>query len=750
MKDRKRKGSRRSIAAIGGSVILVAGSLAGCGKAGQDQAGGLSMEPVKGCYVETEVSLPDMWEDAKVRQIFRVEEQVHFLLQRNVEGNVALEEWSLGENASFEEVTGNWLREVSFPWDAYIPLKLLQDQAGDQYLYACYPSEGEELYQGHLWRSQGDGAVEITPGQWTASLEEIGYYVYPEDLAVTGSGTLVCAMGQTLDTYLGQDGSLLDREEEAGTRDGELYGPWMESVGDYVYRYTCDNRNIVTGIQVTKIGEKGQEQTIPFSQEKSGSVYFSVLPGGDMVAMGPDGLFFCQAGDSNWIKQMDGADGAMGLLDVWCMGMAALPDGTVYGLFGSEQGIRLMQYRYDPDAVIQITETLRLYTVQESYLLQQAAALYHREHPEVLIQIESAWSIAEGHRGTPDYQDIFQKLNTELMAGNGADILVMDHLDVETYASKGLLVDLEGIVGPMEEDGTLLANITGEYRTKDGRRYVVPLQFGFTMAVGRGIPSREMHSMEALAETLPGKAVNCMGPQTVEELVDKFYPYFVGEIVKEKSLDKEALALHLEQLKKIADNCGILERRKEKDDRCYNIWDMASHASLAFHTVNGFQEAMWPVSVAAYVKGEYTCFEEAYQPKLEMGINSSSPNRERAEDFLRFALSGEVQDADYYEGFPVNAHSLEKLAAADRSNAEAYTSIDIGDGAADELAILDFSREEAAGILQMCRSLHVRYQEDKKIREELILALPGYLTGAQSLEETLGMVEKGLNMYLAE
>ncbi len=140
MKDRKRKGSRRSIAAIGGSVILVAGSLAGCGKAGQDQAGGLSMEPVKGCHVETEVSLPDMWEDA-----------------------------------SFEEVTGNWLREVSFPWDAYIPLKLLQDQAGDQYLYACYPSEGEELYQGHLWRSQGDGAVEITPGQWTASLEEIGY-----------------------------------------------------------------------------------------------------------------------------------------------------------------------------------------------------------------------------------------------------------------------------------------------------------------------------------------------------------------------------------------------------------------------------------------------------------------------------------------------------------------------------------------------------------------------------------------------
>ena len=750
MVNRKRR-SISSIASIGVSVALIVGGLAGCGKGGQEQDE-LSMEPVKGRYVETEIQLPGEWEGASVRQIFRAGEQVRFLLQCNVEGGASLQEWTLQEDGTLQEITGEWLSDVNVPWDTYVPLKLLQDGEGDQYLFICYPSEGEDFYQGHLWRSQGEEVVDITPREWKEPSEETGYYRYPQDITVTESGILVCHMGQTLDTYLGQDGSLLDREAvEDGTWNGtDRYGQWIESVGDQVYRYTCDSLDTVTGIQVTKQGEKGKSETIPFSQEKSGSVYFSVLPEGDMVALGPDGLFCCQAGDTNWKKQMDGADGSTGLLDLWCTGMTALPDGTVYALFGSEQGNRLMQYRYDPDAVIEITETLRLFTVQESYLLQQAAARYHREHPEVLIQIESAWSIAEGYRGTPDYQEIFQKLNTELMAGNGADILVMDHLDIETYASKGLLVDLEGTVGPMEEDGTLLANITGGYRTPDGRRYAVPLQFGLTMAVGRGILDGEICSMEALADTLSGRSESCMGPQTVEELVDQFYPYFVEEIVKEKVLDKEALGKRLIQLKEIGENCGILERREGKDNRRYNIWDMADSASLAFHPTSGFQEAMWPVSIAAYVKGEYTCFEGTYQPKLEMGINSSSPYRERAEDFLQFALSGQVQDMDYYEGFPVNAVSLEKLAAADRSAAEAYTSIDIGEGASDELAILDFSSKEAERILNMCRSLHTRYREDAKIREELILALPGYLDGTISLEETLLKIEKGLNMYLAE
>ena len=63
MVNRKRR-SISSIASIGVSVALIVGGLAGCGKGGQEQDE-LSMEPVKGRYVETEIQLPGEWEDRK-------------------------------------------------------------------------------------------------------------------------------------------------------------------------------------------------------------------------------------------------------------------------------------------------------------------------------------------------------------------------------------------------------------------------------------------------------------------------------------------------------------------------------------------------------------------------------------------------------------------------------------------------------------------------------------------------------------
>ena len=84
--------------------------------------------------------------------------------------------------------------------------------------------------------------------------------------------------------------------------------------------------------------------------------------------------------------------------------------------------------------------------------------------------------------------------------------MVMDHLKLDTYASKGLLLNLQEILQPMEEDGTLLSNITTAYQEADGRRYAVPLQFGLLLAVGRDVQPKEMSSMDAIAKAVSGVA----------------------------------------------------------------------------------------------------------------------------------------------------------------------------------------------------------------------------------------------------
>lgn len=146
-----------------------------------------------------------------------------------------------------------------------------------------------------------------------------------------------------------------------------------------------------------------------------------------------------------------------------------MEDGTLYALFQTDGEMKLNRYEYDPDAVSEVTEVLKLYTVYEDSLLKQAATLYHKAHPEVLINIESAYP--QYYFDTPDYDAVYQKLNTMLMGDQAPDLVVMDHLNMDSYADKGLLADVEDILKPLEDGGELLSNITGAYVREDGKRY---------------------------------------------------------------------------------------------------------------------------------------------------------------------------------------------------------------------------------------------------------------------------------------
>lgn len=731
---------RKTAATVLGMALAVS-LLTGCGK-GQEES--LPLPQAKGRYVERELAVPAEWEEQNICRIFRQKEQLHLLLCSNMEGNARLSEWVLQEDGSFQEVTKAWLKEVSIPYEEYGNLKLMEDSSGTQYLYACYVEEEEDSYKGHLWRSDGETAMEITPEKWQNPVEEYGFYDYPSDIALTDHGTLVSCSFLGLDLISGEDGSLVSTTEPEG-----YFGDWVEACGDQIYQYNMGNTGEVISLVIRQYDQITSMEAIPFSQGKSSSVCFHVLEDGTVIAADADGFFKCAADGQEWEALLDGVDTSFALTNLWCKEIAALADGSFYGLFGSEEGTRLMEYRYDPEAVVEVTETLTLYTVTESYLLQQAAALYHRANPQVLIQIETGFSKMESYTAEPDYDQIYQELNTALLAGNGPDLLVLDGLPMEAYASKGLLADIEDLVGTLEKDGSLLANVTGSFRGEDGSRYAVPLQFGLYLAIGRDVETGEMESLESLARLLSENEESYLGPQTTTELVEKFYPFFAGEIVEDGELSREALTVHLKQLKQIADNCGILESREE-NSWCYNVWDIPFRCRLAFYEIEGFNNAMLPVSVANLVNGSYTCFEQAYEPKLVLAANSAGGHLETARDFIAFALSEAVQSSDYYEGFPVNAASLEVLAGRDRRAAEAYTTIEIDEGMYEEFTIKSFPEEDAVRLVEMCREASVRIDRDTQICAALVENLPGYLKGAKSLEETLDAIEGSLKMYLAE
>ena len=734
---------RKRFAALAMTLAMLTGLLAGCGR--QNQQEDIPVVQEKGRYVETEQALPEEWADWTAKQLFVQDEKLHLVMVRAEDERLAVRELEQTEEG-FEDVTGKWLGEIVLPADLWNELHLMRDGNGAQYLFSQY-ADGEE-YRGHLWRSDGDAAVEITPEEWSCLNEDWGIYEMIFGIAVLDNGQLFANGAMAMSLLSGQDGSTVESEATTGG-----YAETVLTDGQNIYLVCTDSSGSMSQIEKRPEGKKSAAENIPLDMDNRSSLNFCAAGDSTIIAAGSSGIFRYAAEEKRWEKLMSGMDTDFSLSDRWCTGMAAMENGTIYALFSQNGGNAILnEYRYDPDAVVEVTEVLKLYAVEESYLLQNAVALYHRTHPEIMIETEYAYSIDDRYSGVEyDYNEVYRKLNTMLMSGDAPDILVLDHLNPDSFIEKGLLADLGGVLAPMEEDGELLKNITDSYRTEDGSMYVIPMQFGFSYITGRDITVADMQSIETLAAFLKGKQESYMGCKTVEDMVDLFYPYFCGEIVKGKGIDKETLREKLEALKTIADNCGIVEKYDNKKGRGYNLWDLASEIKLAIEKgAAGFNDCMFDVAMTEYIKGEFTAFENQFIPSLETAVCTKSQKQETAKDFIRFALSEQIQDQDYYSGFPVNARSLEKLARRDRSDAEAVTSITGDDGGEVVFEIKDFSETTAQKLVEICETVNRPVKEDAKIREVLIDSLGAYLRGEGELEEALSEIEKGLNMYLAE
>ena len=727
---------KRGLAAILCAALLA--GVCGCGK--QDVGMDNLAEPVKGRYVESREALPQELDDWTIKQVFAANDQLHLLAAKQDGDKMILREWAK-EEEGFMDVTQDWLVSLNLICEDWAEVQLLQEESGIQYLFARYTTEGN--YTGHLWRGEEGIAKEITPEKWTVPDEQWGSYEYIMGVEALNNGTLVTYSYQSMDILQGEDGSLLESEPLT-----TYYGDRLTGDGENVYLCLMDETGSlsVAGIEKWKDGKGKNVETISFPKN-AGGTFLSALQGGTLIAAGSEGIYRYQPELADWEKLLDGMETDFGLTGCWCVGMTALADGKIYALFREDSGgAKLNKYEYDPEAVIEVKETLKLYTVHDSYLLNQAAAMYHRMHPEVMISIQ--YTYPRYYYDEPDYNAVYQELNTMLMGDEAPDILVMDHLNMDSYAEKGLLEDINDVVGPLEQSGALLSNITGSYVQEDGSRYIVPLQFGFYIVAGRDISVENMESLENLADFLIMQDYSYLGNQTVSELVDKFYPYFCSEIAQNKQLNREALGQTLEYLKAIADNSGMVSARG-KDERDFNMWDLPDQAKLAFEEADGFKGCMFPIAIVDYIKGEFTAFENSFIPSVQVGICAKSQYTETAKDFLRFALSEEIQDTDYYSGFAVNLASLEKQSTQDRSEAEAETAIMV-DGGYEVFQIKSYSQETAEKLLALCKTLYHPIKEDSKIREVLIEALEGYLNGNQTKEETIQQIEGGLKMYLAE
>ena len=644
------------------------------------------------------------------------------------------------QTKTFAEDTPAGMAQLTLPADAYT----LKIRKADAVYYVYYDAQiDDENLQGFLYTCDDTGMAEVTPEGWAEKDPQYGFVDTPEDIAVTNHA-VIALFYTKIERYDRQTLSLAESRPLEGERYEALIG-----MGDSYALIIDGDSGTMQGIGICPEDSIKVISQVDISSKKSGSCAADADTAGNLIVANADGLHRKAKDAGQFEDLLDGSYMSFGLSDSWCRGMTSdMSDGTnevYYALFQNDQGQKLYQYAYNPELSLKPEKELTVYTLYDQATINQAATLFGKKHPDTMVSVHVACADTDDKEAETQRN----RLMTSLAAGDGEDVIVLSGLDDNALAKKGVLMDLSDIVTPMEENGELLQAIVDGEKAADGKQQILPVRFALPLLLSKEKRASEMTDLAALAKAAEQTDGSLLGTFTGEDLVETFAPYFMPDIIKDKQLDTEKLRTVLQELQTIAAHSDLIEKHK-KGERASNEWDLPSTMQAALCQISGFNDAMFDLAIINLVKGDYTSFENAYIPTVEIGVNANTKQADLAKEFAAFVMSREVQDGDFYDGFPVNKESLHMQVNLDRSNYAAYTTIEGADGQEIGLDIEQIKAADADRLETICESLSQKTMQDAKVLEELEKAVPAYLLGRQSLDDTISKIQDGVKIYLAE
>ncbi len=139
----------------------------------------------------------------------------------------------------------------------------------------------------------------------------------------------------------------------------------------------------------------------------------------------------------------------------------------------SEGRLEGLRYEYDPELPTQPQQQLVVYSMEKDNIVKKLVADFQASHPEVYVRYE----VGQKDSGIQE-ADAIHALNTEIVAGNGPDVLVLNGLPWESYGEKGILADMgQELEGSLAE-GKLFPSVFEAFQM-EGAQYVVPVSLPF-------------------------------------------------------------------------------------------------------------------------------------------------------------------------------------------------------------------------------------------------------------------------------
>ncbi len=510
--------------------------------------------------------------------------------------------------------------------------------------------------------TEAGGTLSYSP----LSLPDELFHLSVQHMAVTEAGDLLIDSGEALSRVDGSTGAVLntyplpdDTWVDGWALNGDAV---LLSCGDQLVFYTLDGAQ--TGTVSCAVNDGSTRATYTYQTGTSRRV-LAPGPDGSFYFADADGLCRVLPGSSVLERLADASLTSLGAPSLQRVSLTAAGDRLLLLGYEEGSGYVLLAYAYDPDVPTLPGQALSVWSLQDSPLIRQTISAFHTGHPDVHVTYRPA--LTEGSAVTRE--DAIRALNTELAAGRGPDVLLLDGLNAGDYIQKETLADLSDLLEPLIQDGTLHPAAARSFAQEDGSLPVVPAQFQVPMIHAPGNAADEITDLSSMLAWLSARRETFNHPLPFtdwSEYLDFFYPLCAASLTREDgTVDEAALTAFLSELAALYE----LERTHPIDDAAGNgiSFDfgalLLSAGASGLNTGNlcGFENlyAAWQVT-QNLGDGQIDLLfgQNRFLPVSLLGVNARSEAAGPARDFVLAALSAPVQSSPLEDGLPVRLDAL--------------------------------------------------------------------------------------------
>ena len=337
--------------------------------------------------------------------------------------------------------------------------------------------------------------------------------------------------------------------------------------------------------------------------------------------------------------------------------------------------IKLNQYKYVEKGIEVEKQALTIYSLTENYDLECLVDAFKVKYPELPVKIIYGFTNEDGKTKS----DAMKSLDTELLAGNGTDIIIMDGLSVDTYYEDGVLKNLNDIIDMETVSNELFVNMLSPYEDNNVQ-FAIPGGFHMYGIVGKPEYVDVFEDMDRLLTITEGAKLDFAIPSYyLSETANIIYMSRIQDCLLDNGeLDNEKLMqmfVEIDRLYKLSGNPF-----NDTTNGNENLFEGGESGSIG-SAIEWIYYSDLPYVIAPYTNFEsffaanYITTEKGYTQKylldneklvydnqMVMAMNAQSSNTEDVKNFIEFVLKeGQKTIAQTLLTLPVNKNTLREL-----------------------------------------------------------------------------------------